>query len=73
VALLWRAWRAYAKRAGQYQTRLLLALVYVVVVGPMALAARLAGTKLLDIDHQTGGWLKRPSPDCSLDGMRRQF
>jgi hypothetical protein len=74
VALLWRAWQAYAKRAGQYQTRVLLAVVYVVVVGPMAMAARLAGNRLLDDGQRgTGGWLRRPAQDSSLHGMRRQF
>ncbi|HEV7566623.1 MAG TPA: hypothetical protein VGO31_11755 [Microbacteriaceae bacterium] len=72
--MLWQAWQAYAKRAGQYQTRTLLAIVYVIVVGPIALVARLTGAKLLDQGRDSsGGWLTRSARDHSLGAMRRQF
>ena len=67
-------WKAYAHRAGSYQTRVLLTLAYVVVLGPAAFIARLFGARLMDLSP-TGGstWLERPSADKSLTALRRQF
>ena len=67
-------WTAYAHRAATYQTRVLLTLVYAVVLGPAALLGRLFGARLLDLTSDTSStWLVRPTPDKSLDALRRQF
>jgi hypothetical protein len=67
-------WKAYAHRAGGYQTRVLLNIVYVVILGPAAFVARLVGTHLMDLSP-TGGstWLERPAAEKSLAALRRQF
>jgi hypothetical protein len=72
---LWRAWLAYAERAGGYQAQVLLSLVYFLVLGPSALVGRLTGARLLDLDRRPrpSYWLERPSPDPSLRAMERQF
>ena len=71
---LFEAWKAYAHRAGTYQTRVLLTLVYALVLGPAALVARAFGTRLLDL--QTGSastWISRPDQEKTLAALRRQF
>jgi hypothetical protein len=66
-------WTAYAHRAASYQTRVLLTLVYVVILGPAALLGRLFGARLLDLNGASSTWVARPAPDKSLDALRRQF
>jgi len=71
---LLEVWKAYAHRAASYQTRVLLTLVYLVVLGPAAFIARLFGARLMDLSP-TGGstWLERPTADKSVAALRRQF
>jgi hypothetical protein len=74
LAWLVEVWKGYAHRAGGYQTRVLLTLVYLVVLGPAAFLARILGAHLMDLSP-TGGstWLERPDSDKSLAALRRQF
>jgi hypothetical protein len=73
---LLEVWKAYAHRAATYQSSVLLTLVYVLVLGPTALIARLFGARLLDL--KTGPattWLVRTNTgeDKTLGALRRQF
>jgi hypothetical protein len=74
VAWLVEVWKAYAHRAASYQTRVMLTLVYVLILGPAAFIARLCGAQLMDLSA-TGGstWLERPAADKSMAAQRRQF
>jgi hypothetical protein len=71
--LLWQAWKAYAHRATSYQTRVLLSGVYLLVLGPGAMLARLFGNRLLDLDRGSSSWIARGPQDTTLQGLRRQF
>ena len=73
--LFWDAWKAYAHRAGGYQTRVLLAVVYWVVLGPGALTGRLFSARLLDTSARPGqsSWLAREPTEPTLEALRRQF
>jgi hypothetical protein len=71
--LVWEAWKAYARRATGYQSRALLTLVYLLVLGPAAGMARLAGNRLLDVDPASTSWIARAPQDKTLQGLRRQF
>lgn len=71
LRIAWDAWRAYAHRAGQYQTRVWLTVVYLIVIGPVALASHLGWVRLMDLDGD--GWIDRPPLDNSIDALRRQF
>ncbi len=75
LRLLWDAWNAYAHRAARYQSHVLLSLVYYLVLGPSALAARAAGTRLLDLSQvpRPSYWIERLPADTSLRAQRRQF
>jgi hypothetical protein len=74
---LLEAWKAYAHRASSYQSNVLLTLVYLVILGPAALLARLLGARLLDLDDRPGStWLVRRDITRDLQtlvGLRRQF
>jgi hypothetical protein len=73
---LLEAWKAYAHRAASYQSSVLLTLVYLVILGPAALLARLFGARLLDLEARPGStWLaRRDSGDQqTLTDLRRQF
>ncbi|MBV9578538.1 MAG: hypothetical protein JO057_08115 [Chloroflexi bacterium] len=80
MAWLVEVWKAYAHRAGSYQTRVMLTLVYLVVLGPATFVARLFGARLMDLSP-TGGstWIARsnaedsPESEKSLTALRRQF
>jgi hypothetical protein len=71
--LLWQAWKDYAHRATGYQTRVLLTIVYLLVLGPGAILGRLFGARLLDLDQDNSSWAVRAPQDRTLDGLRRQF
>jgi len=73
--LLWQAWKAYAQRAGGYQTRVVLTVVYLVVLGPGVLLGRLFSARLLDLSATPGesSWLAREPSDATLEALRRQF
>jgi hypothetical protein len=66
-------WTAYAHRAAGYQTRVLLTLVYALILGPAALIGRLFGARLLDLSDASSTWITRPTPDKTLESLRRQF
>ena len=73
--VLWDAWKTYNHRAGGYHANLLLSGVYLLVVGPIALVARLAGTRLLDLDPRprSSYWIERKPAENTLAAMDRQF
>jgi hypothetical protein len=73
VGWIVEVWTAYAHRAAGYQTRVLLTLVYVLILGPAALLGRLFGARLLDLSGGSSTWLVRPTPEKTLDSLRRQF
>ena len=66
-------WTAYAHRAASYQTRVLLTLVYMIVLGPAALLARLLGAKLMDLGGTSSTLIARGQAEKTLAALRRQF
>ncbi len=70
------AWRPYSGRTAEYQSELLLTLVYYVLLGPSALAARLFGARLLDLRGDTkrwSGWIRREPLPKTISWLERQF
>ena len=66
-------WSAYAHRAATYQTRILLTLVYLLLLGPARL---FAGARLMDLSAPPttkSTWLQRPHLEKTLTALRRQF
>jgi hypothetical protein len=75
MRLFWEAWRAYTGRAAAYQSTTLLNAAYVIAFGPTAVAARLFGGNLLDLDTrpQRSYWLERKPSNTTLADLTRQF
>jgi hypothetical protein len=72
---LWTAWNAYSHRAAGYQGELLLSVVYMLVLGPSGLVARLLGQKLMDLStsRRASYWIARRPAEKSLTALQRQF
>jgi hypothetical protein len=75
ISTLWTAWKAYSHRAATYQGELLLSAVYLLVLGPSGLIARLFGKQLLDLSTtpRASYWIPRKSAENSLAALQRQF
>jgi hypothetical protein len=73
--VIWEAWKAYAHRAGTYQSWVLLNVAYFGVFGPSSLIGRLTGARTLDLDRRPrpSYWLARPPGPTSLEALERQF
>ena len=70
---LWKGWRVIAQKIGDFQARLILGLLYLLLVGPIALLRRLAVDPLGT--RPTPGpsyWRSRPPGNATLDAARRQ-
>ena len=72
---LWNAWKGFARKMGNYQSRVLMAFVYFIIVLPFGLGVTLLGDPLKV--KQTGGnsnWQPKELPlKPSLDEARSQF
>lgn len=71
---LWRAWRVAAKKIGEFQSWVILTILYFVVIAPFALAIRWFSDPLQL--QGTAAWYGLPrdvraAPD--LNAARRQF
>ena len=75
IRVIWDAWKADAHRAGQYQGQAPLSLVYFIVLGPSAIAARLFGARLMDLDTRPreSYWVERKPAEKTMEAMERQF
>ena len=69
-------WTAFAHRVGQIQTSILLAIAYVLVIGPTALLLRVIGRRdLLDLHAKKTASFAHPKQAIPTDRERceRQF
>ena len=65
---LWARWKGFARRMGNFQGRVLLALFYFVIITPFALVVRLFGDPLHVKRRQTASWwLNRPPAETELE------
>jgi hypothetical protein len=71
---LWKGWKGFAADMGNYQSRILLAFFYFVVVTPFGLPVRLLSDPLR-IKYSAGNsfWVDRSRVSTELDEARRQF
>lgn len=74
---LWNAWKSFAKRMGNYQSRVLMSVIYFTIVLPFGLGVTLFGDPLrvrTKRHHTASNWQpKELPPNSSLDEARRQF
>ena len=71
---LWRGWLIIAKKIGNVQSQLILALVYFVVVTPFAMAVRILKDPLNLRGVASWHWFSQDNqPTPTLDWFKRQF
>jgi hypothetical protein len=71
---LWEAWKVVAHAIGKIQARLVFSILYVVLLGPVALVLRLLADPLRHRHPPNSNWQERAAPtDDAWVGARRQF
>jgi hypothetical protein len=71
---LWEDWKGFATEMGNYQSRMLLAFFYFLIITPFGVLVRLFGDPLRTrFSTNLSFWDKRPSINSGLDEARRQF
>ena len=70
---LWVRWKRIAHAIGTFQARVLLTVLYVVLLPPFTLIARLAADPMQLRRDVRPRWLVRPQPADALAAGRRQF
>ena len=71
---LWQSWKAIARRIGDVQARIVLAVFYFVVLAPFALLLRVTSDPLAIRRATRRGWQPRvESPGTALERAQRQF
>ncbi len=72
---LWNAWKDFARQMGNYQSRVLIALIYFTVVMPFGLGVTLLGDPLgLKRAHGSSNWRPKELPlKPSIEEARNQF
>jgi hypothetical protein len=69
---VWEAWKRFARRLADFQGRVLLTLLYIVLVVPVGLVLRVVADPLRRRQPQTSNWTPRPPAPATLDEARRQ-
>jgi hypothetical protein len=68
---LWRAWKRVARVVGNFQTRVILTVIYSTVLLPFALFVRLSSDPLR-IKHRPTTWIPRPEETHDLAWAHKQ-
>lgn len=68
-----RRWTVIAQAFGNFQARLILAVLYVVLLAPFALLTRLFYDPLQLRQPASPSWLSRPTRPPTVEEGRRQF
>lgn len=69
---IWRGWKRIARRIGDFQARVLLTIIYVVLILPFGLAVRLFADPLR-IKNPPASWLGRSDERADLDWAHKQW
>lgn len=72
---VYKGWMAFARALAFINTRIILTLFFVLIIGPIALVLRLAGKDFLQrtIDSSPSFWKDREHAEHSLENASRQF
>jgi hypothetical protein len=68
---LWQAFKAFSRKVGNFQARIILTVFYGILVLPFGLAARLFSDPLR-IKRLPTNWVDHPSESTDLQWARRQ-
>jgi hypothetical protein len=70
----WAGWKAYGRRLGNFQSRILLALIYFPIVIPFGILVRLFQDPFLKKTRRSeSNWLPRQRSGTDLESIQRQF
>ncbi|MBV9865011.1 MAG: hypothetical protein JO316_06650 [Abitibacteriaceae bacterium] len=79
IGRAWAGWKRVARIIGNFQARVILSVLYVVLIAPLGLVVRLVSDPL-HLRHKTPSqsssdtyWLPRLKPNDTPDEARRQF
>jgi len=71
---LWDKWKPIARKIGDFQARMLLAVLYGVVIAPLGLLIRIVSDPLgLRARRRDSYWIPRDEADTSLQAAGRQY
>ena len=71
---LWEAWKVVAHAIGKIQARIVFSILYIVLLGPVAVVLRLAADPLRHRHPPSSNWRTRGAQAGDpWDGARRQF
>lgn len=68
----WEAWKRFSRRLADFQGRVLLTVLYLVLVVPVGLILRLVADPLRRRRPQTSNWTPRVPAPATVDEARRQ-
>jgi hypothetical protein len=70
----WETWKVFSATLGDFQSRIVLMLLYFTVVAPFGLGLRLLSDPLrIKGSRQETAWLERAPIQITLDEARQQF
>lgn len=72
MATVWRGWQRLARRISEFQSRVLLAVLYAALVMPLGLILRLFRDPLRRRRPAATNWVPRAAAPNTLDEARRQ-
>jgi len=71
---LWQGWASFSKRAGDFQSRVLLSVFFFILVSPFALAVKIFSDPLrIKYRSKDSLWSPKPKTKVDLEQFRRQF
>jgi hypothetical protein len=74
IKRIWEGWKAFTRRIGNYQSRLLLALFYIPVVIPFGIIVRSFQDPLQMKNNMVKSrWVPRSKTDHGLESIQKQF
>lgn len=73
IKRFWSAWRAFGRKIGRFQTRLLLSVFYFVFVLPLAVFLKLSSDPLKIKGLPTSNWTQKKCRADNFEQARRQF
>jgi hypothetical protein len=72
LVTFWQAWKRFARRLADFQGRVLLTLLYIVLIVPVGFILRLFADPLMRRRPQISNWTPRSPAPATLDEARRQ-
>ncbi|HKK20062.1 MAG TPA: SxtJ family membrane protein [candidate division Zixibacteria bacterium] len=73
---IWTGWKRIAHRIGRFQTRVIVAVAYLLILSPLGLIGRLVGWDPLEVNRKnrrkSTNWKEIRDGEPDLDSLRRQ-